>query len=418
MLKRFTKQLLTAIFALGIMAYTAVQISMTIGDIIEVENALYASISKVLPVNAYVFRDEKAIMGGGEGTACYFFRDGEKAYKGAEVFKVYELDSDAKIQEQINELHKKIAVLERSSIIKTYSTRDLETLDASIVSRLSNIVSAVGSRKLSSASLNEDELLIYMNRRSSVITAASGYDMVIDVYKRQIQSLENSLTGASTGFTTNESGYFYAVPDGYENIFAIDFLNSMTLEQYYALEDCLPDSAVLSNSYGKMITSVKWYLTLSLDKKTVNRLTDLAGRSGIIEVRFPYSDGVVVKMKIEKVISQTNYDTSVMVISTFSHIDNFNYTRSQPVEIITSSYEGLKIPTSAIRVVDGKTGVFTLNGTSVKFKSTEVLYEENGYSICALPDKNDINKISSSLLSLYDPVITAGRGLYEGKIIQ
>lgn len=417
-MKHFTKQLIIGISALCLMAYAAVQISLTIGDMVEVENAVYATAFKSVSADAYIFRDEHPVLSSGSGTACYFFSDGEKAPKGAEILKIYSLDTDAQIQEEINILHKKIELLEKSSVAKTYSTTDLESLDMSIASKIDNIIAAVGNGSLTMASLNEDELLVLMNRRSSIITAAGGYDYVIDNYENKIKELQGHLTGASSVVTTGEAGYFYSSSDGYENMFTLDLLEHLSMEDYYNLESKLPDDNLISRSEGKIVTSVKWYITICLDKRTISRITEDKPQSYKYEIRFPYSDNTSVEMKLEKVISQTNYDTAVMVFSSSTHIDNFNYTRRQPVEIVTEYYSGLKIPVSAIRVVNGVTGVYTLDGTVVHFKTATVLNEENGYCICSLPYKDDINRISKEALSLYDPVIASGVGLYEGKILK
>ncbi|MDD4126009.1 MAG: HlyD family efflux transporter periplasmic adaptor subunit, partial [Eubacteriales bacterium] len=206
--------------------------------------------------------------------------------------------------------------------------------------------------------------------------------------------------------------------DGYENIFTTNSLDNITMEEYYSLESKLPDDTLISRSEGKLVTSVKWYITVCLDKKTISKLTENKSQSYKYEIRFPYSNNALVKMKLEKIVSQTDYDTAIMVFSSDTHMDGFNYTRIQPVEIVSEYYSGLKVPSSAIRVVDGITGVYTLDGTVVKFKKATVLNEENGYCICSLPYIDDINRLSSTALSLYDPVIISGIGLYEGKIIK
>ncbi len=417
-MKNLTKNIIIAIAALTFMAYAAIQISLSVGDMVEVESAVYSSSVKTIPLNAYIFRDERPVMTAGQGSACYFYADGEKVFKNAEILKIYSLESDAKIQEEINELNKKISLLEKSNITKNYSTTDLEAIDSSIASKIHAIISLVGTGSLDMAALNEDDLLILMNRRSAVISGAGGYDYVIDAYKSKISELNSRMTGQSSSVYTDITGYFYSNTDGYENIFTMDLLNRLTLEEYYSLESKMPDEALFSQSKGKIVTSVKWYITVSLDKRTISKLTDKKPANYKYEIRFPYSDNQTVKMKLEKVVSQTDYDYAVMVFSSDVQIEGFNYTRTQPVEIVYEYYTGLKVPMSAIRVVDGVTGVYILDGNVVKFKSATVLNEENGYCICALPDSNDVNVISKTKISLYDPVIVAGKGLYEGKIIK
>lgn len=417
-LKNLTRNIIIGIAALCLMAYAAIQISLSVGNLLEVENAVYSTSNKTIPANAYIFRDEDPVLAAGEGSPCYFYADGEKVFKNAEILKIYSLEKDAEIQEEINALNKKITLLEKSSITKTYSTTDLEALDSSIASKIFNIITAVGGGSLDLASLNEDDLLILMNRRSAVITAAGGYDYIIDTYKNKIAQLNLMLSGSSSVVTTGQTGYFYSTTDGYENIFTMNLLNNLTMEDYFSLETKMPDDTLIARSKGKLVTSVKWYITVCLDKRTIFRLTEGKPESYKYEIKFPYSDNKTIKMKLEKVVSQTDYDNAVLVFSSDVQTEGFNYTRMQPVEIVYEYYEGLKIPSAAIRVVDGITGVYTLDGNVVKFKKATVLNEENGYCICRLPYQEDINKLSSTSLSLYDPVIVAGIGLYEGKIIK
>ena len=51
------------------------------------------------------------------------------------------------------------------------------------------------------------------------------------------------------------------------------------------------------------------------------------------------------------------------------------------------------------------------------FKEIDVLYEDNGVYICALPDENHKAYVSETKLSLYDMVIVSGTDLYVGKVL-
>lgn len=417
-MKNFLKHVISCIAAVAVLLYVGLQVSLSVGDMIEVETAVFGSTDRAVTANAYIFRDETPVTVAGGGTPCYFYSDGEKIARGAELLTVYRDPGDAALQEEINELEKKISVLERSSIIKVYSTNDLETLDRSISERVYSIIANVNSGELRYASLGEDDLLILLNRRTAVMTAAGGYEMIIDEYRDQIETLKARLTETPLTVRSAESGYFYSATDGYEYTFTVSALENMTLEQYDGLASAEPRFPLNSLSTGKIVSSPRWYITVSLDKKTLSRLTSGKSSSAFYSVRFPYSGGVTLEMKLDRVISQTNYDTAVAVFCSDTLKQGFNYTRNQPVEIIAQSYSGLKIPASAVRVVDGKVGVYTLDGTVVKFKTTEILYEENGYCYCKQPYADRIDHLSKTKLSLYDPVIVSGRDLYEGKIVK
>lgn len=416
-MKNHLKQIVSVIIALCALAYVILQISLSVGDMIEVENVVYAETARKVSLNALIFRDETTYTASKSGKPCVFYADGEKVPKGTRLLSVYPDQDDAEIQQQINDLNAKISVLERSTVIKSYTTSDFNALDSSIKERVGYIMTSVADGKLDMASLNEEELLVLMNRRSSSLTAAGGYDMLIDEYKKEVASLQSRLSGDHANVYSSKAGYFYSTTDGYEKIFTMNRLDTLTLNDYDELVDKLPDEEVMNTSVCKVISSPTWYITVRLDKITASRFTEGKDRYYDYSVVFPYSDGKTVKMKLEKTVSQTDYDTVILVFSSDVLIDGFNYTRSQPVELVINEYAGLKVPETAIRFVDGKTGVYTLDGTIVKFKTTTVMYKEKGYCYCALPDPKEIDMQSSSELSLYDPVIVSGKDIYEGKVV-
>ena len=79
--------------------------------------------------------------------------------------------------------------------------------------------------------------------------------------------------------------------------------------------------------------------------------------------------------------------------------------------VVKKEYSGLKVPRSALRVVDSKRGVYVLTGMQVKFVEVNVLFTYGDYMICEKQTSD------STVLRLYDEVIVKGKNLYDGKII-
>ena len=83
--------------------------------------------------------------------------------------------------------------------------------------------------------------------------------------------------------------------------------------------------------------------------------------------------------------------------------------RSGPMTVVKAEYSGLKVQRSALRVVDGKRGVYVLSGMQISFVPVEVLYYSDSYIIC--------KKDNEGGLKLYDRVVVKGKNLYDGKIV-
>ena len=71
------------------------------------------------------------------------------------------------------------------------------------------------------------------------------------------------------------------------------------------------------------------------------------------------------------------------------------------LEFIKKKYSGLKVPSEALRVSDGKTGVYTVVDGIVKFKPVNIYYKDSKYAIV------EENNASTGGLLLYDEVIVS-----------
>ena len=80
-------------------------------------------------------------------------------------------------------------------------------------------------------------------------------------------------------------------------------------------------------------------------------------------------------------------------------------------EILFSQYRGIKIPKSAIRIVDGEMGVYVKFSKLVIFKKVNPVYQDENYVILPL------NVEEGNEVELYDDIIVKGVNLYDGKYL-
>ena len=178
----------------------------------------------------------------------------------------------------------------------------------------------------------------------------------------------------------------------------------------------MPDRAVINNSSGKLVLNSKWYIAVSLDKRTAEGFVD--GRT--YPILFQYSNNAEIDMTVERRIVRSDKDVTILILSTRQMPSGFDYSRCQTVEMPRQSYEGLRVSTSAIRMKDGVTGVYAIVGTKIVFKPTEVLYTYGSYTVCAIPkdpaypNRRDVAYSSPTYLSLHDSVVVDGNDIYDG----
>jgi hypothetical protein len=118
-------------------------------------------------------------------------------------------------------------------------------------------------------------------------------------------------------------------------------------------------------------------------------------------------------MKLYRILSEAGSKTAVLVFETGTLPSSFNYLRHQTVQIVREYYTGCRIPITALRVVNGQPGVYVLQGSKIIFKKVEPLYEYDGYIISADKSGSD-----GSYLAKNDFIVTKGKDLYDGKIVE
>lgn len=419
-IKHFFAQFGSAVLLVGICAYLILQLTLGIGEVVDVENTTYVTVQDTLRLDAYLFRDETPLYSGTDGTNCFLVEDGERVSKGTPVAVTYVEENDASVQDRITRLNRMIRILERSNLEEGAQTTDLAVLDQRIETLTVELLREIAEGDLSKAARSEEALWIEMNRRQALLDSDHDYTTQINLLKQERADLERSLRGRSVQVNAPDAGYFFGAVDGYETVFTADMLENLTVDGFLQLADSAPDSRVLDSACGKMVHSATWYIAVATDKRTASSFREGSAH----DVLFPYSGGLTLSMKLERKIMQTDSDTVVLVFSSRQLPESFDYSRTQTVQLVTETYSGIRVSTDALRILDGVTGCYVLDGTRVVFKKADILYRNEEFVVVNVPynsvkdNRDDKAYISAEFISLYDTVIVSGEDLYVGKVLQ
>lgn len=158
---------------------------------------------------------------------------------------------------------------------------------------------------------------------------------------------------------------------------------------------------------AKIINNFEWYLAFVMDTQRVYPLK--VGDK--LSVRFKDLEDKVIDAYIHY-ISPEEKGKVIVVLSLNKHIDSIYTFRKVNIDIIKQSYSGFKIPVSAVRVRNGKTGVYIIRDRIARFREIEILYKNNDFAIVKENNLNENN------LLLYDEVIIKSNNIEEGKLIR
>jgi hypothetical protein len=342
------------------------------------------------------------------------------------VANVYATESDAGSKARLDAIESKLDVLESSTVDHEYFSANLSKLERDKNEVLKSIMKHKTENDFAKALQRKREVLIKMNKLSTVKTGSS-FDDEISALRDERSKLTTGQGEAILTVFSPAAGYYSGILDGYEKIFSSDIIKTLTVSRFEELKKALPEK-MSENCVGKIITDSRWYVMCELSKSETVPFEK--GRT--YEIVFPYAANLSVKMKLYEKISETDKNTEILVFTTDEMPEGFSYTRSQKIEIVSEVYTGLKVPKIAMRRLDDKyDGVYIRIGEQIFFRRAEPVFEIDDYYIIRAESEKEKTenaalesdssgeapKKTYKYLALYDNVIVGGKELYDGKRI-
>ncbi len=377
---------------------------------IQTETSLMATENNIIRMDGYLFMKENILYSAATGTAGYNYTDGTKVKLGSTVANIY--DSATVIEQTgVVDIDSRLGILEQANSVDGITTADTTTIDSQISELYYTIRQSSEKENYSNIPNRRDEFLTLLNKRQIITGEVENFNGRIQELQSQKDSLTMHSEDAIMSINSPYTGFFYSSLDGYEALFDSSKLESLSFEDFDELTasepEQYPDTAI-----GKVVTEFNWYVVCMGSREDLKELN----KNFEYKIQFPYNNDIQVTFRLSDVIYQSGSNRIMFIFECYDHPDGFNYKRMQNVSIISSSYSGYKIPTSAVHSVNGTQGVYILVGNIVEFREINIILKGDGYYIVApqdtVNDKNYYNK-----LGLYDSVIVSGKNLYDGKIV-
>ena len=366
--------------------------------------------SKVIGGRGYIFRDERVLYSQNTGVVDYLKADGSKVSVEERLADVYAYGSEAD-RELLALLDKRIEILERSAN-SGYTLADLSTVNKDTSDAYYALAKLIASGDTGSISKQADKLLYNMNCHSLITDPNSPVDDTLNALKEQRQTLVNG-GGDYLAEKSADSGYFYHSIDGYESYFTMAAANALTAESFYSLvNDTVPDLSSKANAYGKLASSHEWQFAIRVS--SFNEVYFKVGEQ--FDVEFIENGNIAIPMVLTNIIEDTvSGSGSILVFSANRLPENFSFDRVQSVSITVSSVSGIYVPRSAINRDSGEYFVYILDGSVVRIRYVEVIYEGSDYFLC---DPDAVSEDGNvTYLGINELIITRGNNLFDGRIL-
>lgn len=382
-----------------VVAYIAVNIFTAMMNPFKTAYAVKYETYDSATVSGYTVRNETVIYSNSD-LISLTRTEGEKVGVGQAVAVAYRDENAETRQTEINFLQKRKAQLENAASGKL-TISDSNALDLEIIETVKDLNADVASSTFTGISNSTNELRSLIFSRHYVYGNSDEVDSQLEQINAQIDALQSLSSNDSDEITASAAGVFSSHVDGYESVLTPDRLSSITVSDFDELSDAAEDSP---NGIGKLITSSRWYLLITMDEEDALLLDDYA------IVRF--SESLQVEMDVER-IGLSEKGRCIVVLSSDHQLSETTLYRSVSVDIIFDIYSGLRIPKSALRMdSDGNTCVYVVEARNAALKYVNIISESGDYYV--------VEEDSSSTDNLWagDEVITAGRNLYDGKVVE
>lgn len=370
---------------------------------ITTESASQYEYTEGIDGQATVIRSEKTITSAKDGTIHFMVASGEKIAKDGTIANIYSSDSASAAASRIAEIDKQLSIIEEIEGYNDLTAVDMDTINARINSHLNSFVLSTQDGRFSDTADSLSDLLTMMTRKQVATGEQTDFSSLKQSLLAEKSELSAQMGNPKGSITAEMSGYFVSNADGFETLLTSGDLSVYTPEYLKKLSNTEVSGEVI----GKIVYDYEWYLAVPV---TLNE--SMYYKTGeTVSVKIDAASSTVLTAIVEKVNLSESEDSAVIILRCNEMNSELATLRTASVTLIKAEHSGIKIPAKALRVIDGKTGVFVVSGLEAKFVETDIIYSNDDYALSKL------NTAESDKLRLYDEIIVKGKNLYDGKII-
>ncbi len=376
------------------------------GDKISTETAYRYDYDKEIPFDGVFMRDETPVTGSYYGVLGYECADGSKVGKSTVVARSYKSEADVAYRRDIEALQKELEVLGNAEKLIGTDNSQLEAISAQINESHSAMINSILAGDFASAEEKRNSLLEAMCKREITLSESSGYSARKQALNAEIGRLTALLSGEVRDVTANGAGYFVSELDGYESEISFSDIDKMTAEKIADIVANPKKSAGVANAVGKLIADYRWRVAAVIDMENLfgvyegSTVTLRVGsgsqllKASVVSMK-PCGDGKAVYV----------FECDKLTASVASG-------RCAKMKVLVDSYGGLRVPRKALRYNEkDERGVYIVRNSTISFRKVDVVYWGDDYVICS--QKNE-----DGFLMLYDEIVTEGKELFDGKVIE
>lgn len=320
--------------------------------------------NKIL-TTGYIVKTEQVYNSPADGRIYHYLPEGTKVKNNNILMTVYTGNVSEQTLAELNNINRKIAELQNSNLSYSFGSNSQENLDTI----KTNIIKASNKNEL-------DGIENYKSQIASIVTGN-----VKDIRKESVeelqakkQELEATLQSSKNDIYSQMAGVYSKNVDGLEEVLSPGSIMSYKLADYDGIkepEERPENSVTVGQPVCKVINNQTWYVMTAVKADTVSKIK----KGQKVAVRFSRYPGVEANGTVEYISSEdSNTDRNVVIIKCEQYKEGVLSLRFTGIELVLESYEGYRVPISAVRIIDGKKGIMVRTETGNVFRKCKILY--------------------------------------------
>lgn len=399
----FYLKLVSILLTVVIVAYVLFSVLLNSGSSYASETAVYCEVGDGVTVSGFVVRSESVVLSSAPIVVCEL-TEGERVGSGQRVATGYHSGDAKALRESLTSLQNQRAQLAYAA--EDSGSSNAAILDGEIADLIAELSVQTAQQRFDAMRLSAAKLESLVLRRSVSGDEAAQIDRRIAELDSQIRNLSARTSGGTTAITVSQPGYFSEHADGFETVLTPDKLATMELADLRALAET--ETRAPANAVGRLIEGQEWYFVAEIPAERAAECKEGSN----LTVNFAGLELQGLRMKVERVGAPEEEGNCLLVLSCERKLQNVTALRRQTVDIVFESYEGLRVPKTAIYYIDGETGVYILESARADWKEVEILYEY-GDDYLVRWDSSDTDNLWPG-----DDILLTSEDIWDGKVME
>ncbi|MBE7039410.1 MAG: hypothetical protein E7398_01635 [Ruminococcaceae bacterium] len=376
-----------------------------------VKDTLYKdTVEDSVNTKAMVIKYENLYSSDIDGVLDAKFESGDRVASGSQIAVTYNGSVDPRVKIKLEQINKKISILESRHNENTAFSNDISKLEQEISSDLTKIIDESYKKNMSSVSLLKYSITALTEHKATIEGNTQAVSSTLDTLKSSKAELEAQIGAAESSIYARNSGIFSSYIDGLEELITPYNMHELTPSKFDELqtfdETNVRENKTSNGVYAcKIIDNYRYFIAITLDE------AQLSGTKVGDNIKLRFYD-VSPKSSTAKVfhISPAQDGRYVVICECRNYQEGLLEQRFVNVDFVKKTYSGYKISLSALRTKGNENGVYVLRENIVTFVPVNIVYNENDTLIVSSASEENP-------LKLYDEIIVNSPDVEEGQMV-